>query len=156
MPRFFNEYTGNKDDGNYYCNACGEQIPQCTKHRHVSEERALKEQIRELQQAQLHTGSREVDALFEALSQKRVFTLTVSFEYVREGDRIEFLVPILKKVLRTRGLPWIFNVTYEDYVVDYYKALGVVIQERLPEGAKVLAITFDWCHKKSVVLYTMN
>ncbi len=46
---FFNEHTGNKKDGNYYCQECGEQVSIGWKHHHASEVPALKRRVAELE-----------------------------------------------------------------------------------------------------------
>lgn len=42
---FFNEPTGDRKDGNYYCYKCGEQVPVGVKHHHASEVPELKRRI---------------------------------------------------------------------------------------------------------------
>lgn len=46
---FFNERTDDKNDGNYYCQECGEQVPIGFKHHHASKVPALKKRIVELE-----------------------------------------------------------------------------------------------------------
>ena len=46
---YYDEYTGNKEDGNFYCKAGGDQVPVGFKHHHASEVPALKKKIASLE-----------------------------------------------------------------------------------------------------------
>jgi len=56
---FFNEYTGDQSDGNFYCNMCGDHVPVGFKHHHASDVPRLEKQVAELERQLAHATDKK-------------------------------------------------------------------------------------------------